>query len=98
MYICAAWQATGSNALTAARRLARKASTASWTPMIREPADEEQYCFRLQVPQRLDEADGEHEDKQGGGREEQPPLEVGLVGWPGARGRARNAQEQRELP
>ena len=51
-----------------------------------------------QVPQRLDEAEGEHEDEQGGGREEQPPLEVGLVGWPGARERARNAQKQRELP
>ena len=50
-----------------------------------------------QVPQRLDEADGGHEDKQGGGREEQPLPEVDLVGWPGARERARNAQKQREL-
>jgi len=51
-----------------------------------------------QVPQRLDEADGGHEDKQGEGREEQPLPEVDLVGWPGARERARNAQKQRELP
>ena len=50
-----------------------------------------------QVPQRLDEADGGHEDKQGGGREEQPLPEVGLVPVRGP-GTPRSSGSSREGP